>query len=352
MKKSLIAMAVLAASGAAMAQSSVTLFGVMDAAVTHGSGDVANKTQLSSGGLTSSRLGFRGVEDLGGGLKAGFHLEAGVNADNGSASATSANNQSNLASNGGLTFNRRSTVSLMGNFGEVRLGRDYTPQYLSQLAFDPFGTVGVGAIANIQAAPAYTTSQRASNSVAYHAPKMGGFYGTAMYHMGENVKDGAATEKSGDGMGFSVGYAAGPIDAAVAYTETKITNNEKIKSFNLGGSYDLGMAKLMALYSQDKNSLAGRADGEGFLIGGLVPVGAGQVRLAYSTYKNDNAIGADPKVNKYSLGYVHNLSKRTALYATYAHLANKNGSSLALAGATGAANQNSNGYDFGLRHSF
>ena len=95
-----------------------------------------------------------------------------------------------------------------------------------------------------------------------------------------------------------------------------------------------------------------RADGEGFLIGGLVPVGAGQVRLAYSTYKNDNAVGADPKVNKYSLGYVHNLSKRTALYATYAHLTNKNGSSLALGGATGAANQNSNGYDFGIKHSF
>lgn len=352
MKKSLIAMAVLAASGAAMAQSSVTLFGVMDAAVTHGSGDVANKTQLSSGGLTSSRLGFRGVEDLGGGLKAGFHLEAGVNADNGSASATSANNQSNLASNGGLTFNRRSTVSLMGNFGEVRLGRDYTPQYLSQIAFDPFGTVGVGAIANIQAAPAYTTSQRASNSVAYHAPKMGGFYGTAMYHMGENVKNGAATEKDGNGMGFRVGYAQGPIDVALAYSESKNRALDDIKTFNVGGSYNLGVAKIMAQYNEDKRGLATVPDGKGFLIGGLVPMGAGEVRVSYSTYKHDNAVGLDPKVSKFALGYVHNLSKRTALYGSYAHLTNKNGASFALGGAVGAANQSSNGFDFGVKHSF
>ena len=361
MKKSLIALAVLAASGAAMAQSSVTLFGVVDAAVSHGSGDGGNKTSLSSGGLSSSRIGFRGVEDLGGGLKAGFHLEAGLNADNGSlgnsrGEGTSTNNQANLASNGGLTFNRRSTVSLMGNFGEVRLGRDYTPQHLSQIAFDPFGTIGVGALANSHFASGtgavnnYNTNQRASNSIAYHAPNMGGFYGTAMYHMGENLSN-AANKKVGNGLGFRAGFAQGPFDVAVAYTESDIAVNTKLKAFNLGGSYDLGMAKVMALYSQDKNDNS-NAKGTGFLVGGLVPVGAGQVRLAYSTYKQDNSTGLDPKVNKISLGYVHNLSKRTALYATYAHLTNKNDAGFALNGATGAANQNSNGYDFGLRHSF
>ncbi len=354
MKKSLIAMAVLAASGAAMAQSSVTLFGVVDAAVSYGSGDNGNKTSLTSGGLSSSRIGFRGVEDLGGGLKAGFHLEAGLNADDGSFSTTSTNNQGASAGSGGLTFNRRSTVSLIGNFGEVRLGRDYTPQYLSQIAFDPFGTVGVGQLvqADKEITLAGPTAQRASNSVAYHAPKMGGFYGTAMYHMGENLSTPSATKKDGNGLGFRAGFAQGPFDVAVAYTETKFSAAGNIKSFNLGGSYDLGMAKLMALYSQDKNSLAGKADGEGFLIGGLIPVGAGQVRLAYSTYKHDVA-GTDPKVEKYALGYVHNLSKRTALYATYAHLRNDNSlTNFALRGAAGKAGENSNGYDFGIRHSF
>ncbi len=356
MKKSLIALAVLAASGAAMAQSSVTLFGVIDAAVTHGSGDVANRTRLTNSGHTASRLGFRGVEDLGGGLKAGFHLEMGVANDDGSAAApTNTNNQaSGGTTGGGLTFNRRSTVSLMGNFGEVRLGRDYTPQFWNVTTFDPFGYNGVGNVAYASTngyALGGPTAVRASNSIAYHLPaNLGGFYGTAMYHMGENVKNGAATEKDGNGLGFRAGYAQGPIDAALAYSETKYATGD-IKSFNLGGSYNLGVAKLMAQYNQDKNDRS-RVKGTGYLVGGLVPVGAGEVRLSYTAFKIDNAVGLDPKVNKFALGYVHNLSKRTALYATYAHLNNKNGASFALGGAVGAAGQNSNGYDFGIKHSF
>ena len=128
MKKSLIALAVLAASGAAMAQSSVTLFGVVDATYAYGSGSASNKSQLTNSGYNSSRLGFRGVEDLGGGMTASFWLEAGVNNDNGSGANTNTNNQATGATGGGgLTFNRRSTVSLSGGFGEVRLGRDFTP---------------------------------------------------------------------------------------------------------------------------------------------------------------------------------------------------------------------------------
>jgi len=109
------------------------------------------------------------------------------------------------------------------------------------------------------------------------------------------------------------------------------------------------MSKIMAHYNQDK--ISGGNDGKGFLIGGLVPVGAGEVRLAYSTYKIDT-VGADPRTNKLALGYVHNLSKRTALYATYARLSNKNGAAQALNGAVTGLNSNSNGYDFGISHSF
>ena len=101
MKKSLIALAVLAASGAAMAQSSVTLFGVVDAAYSVGKGSISNKTQLANSGYNSSRLGFRGVEDLGGGMRAEFWLEAGVNNDNGTGSATNVQNQAVTAANAG-----------------------------------------------------------------------------------------------------------------------------------------------------------------------------------------------------------------------------------------------------------
>ncbi|HVL44359.1 MAG TPA: porin [Acidovorax sp.] len=351
MKKSLIALAVLAASGAAMAQSSVTLFGVVDAAYTYGSGSVANRSGLTSGNNSTSRLGFRGVEDLGGGLAASFWLEAQLNADNGTGGVTNTNNQAATSTGGGLTFNRRSTVSLNGGFGEVRLGRDYTPQFWNLTVFDPFGTVGVGTTQTLNSSLGGPTTVRASNSIGYFLPgNLGGFYGQAQYYMGENLSN-AANKKDGNGLALRAGYANGPINAAIAFSETKfLTGN--IKAFNLGGQYDLGMAKIMAQYNQDK--ISGGNDGKGFLIGGLVPVGAGEVRLSYSTYKIDT-IGVntpDPRTNKLALGYVHNLSKRTALYATYAHLTNKNGAAQALGGAVTGANSNSNGYDFGLRHSF
>ena len=350
MKKSLIALAVLAASGAAMAQSSVTLFGIVDATYAYGSGSVANKSQLTNSGYNSSRLGFRGVEDLGGGMSASFWLEAGVNNDNGSGGTTSTNNQgaSGVTGGGGLTFNRRSTVSLNGGFGEVRLGRDYTPQFWNLTVFDPFGTNGVGTTQTLNSSLGGPTTIRASNSIGYFLPgNLGGFYGQAQYYMGENLSN-AANKKDGNGLALRAGYANGPINVALAFSDTKFLSGN-IKAVNLGGQYDLGVAKIMAHYNQD--DVKGGAEGKGFLIGGLVPVGAGEIRLAYSTYKIDT-VGADPRSNKIALGYVHNLSKRTALYTTFARVSNKNGAASSLNGAVTAANRNSTGYDFGIRHSF
>ncbi|MFY3383487.1 porin [Paracidovorax sp. MALMAid1276] len=348
MKKSLIALAVLAASGAAMAQSSVTLFGVVDATYAYGNGSVANRSQLTNSGYNSSRLGFRGVEDLGGGLSASFWLEAGVNNDNGTGGVTNTNNQAATSSGGGLTFNRRSTVSLNGGFGEVRLGRDYTPQFWNLTVFDPFGTLGVGGTQTLNSSLGGPTTVRASNAIGYFLPgKLGGFYGQAQYYMGENLSN-AANKKDGNGLAMRVGFANGPINVALALSETKFLAGD-IQSINLGAQYDLGMAKIMAHYNQDE--IDNGAEGKGFLIGGLIPMGAGEVRLSYSTYKIDT-VGADPRSNKLAIGYVHNLSKRTALYTTFARVSNKNGAASALNGSVTAAGRNSTGYDFGIRHSF
>ena len=133
MKKSLIALAVLASSGAAMAQSSVTLFGIVDTGIgyvnkANAAGD--SKYGMYTSGNATSRLGFRGVEDLGGGLKAGFWLEGELFGDVGNSS--------------GFDFKRRSTVSLSGGFGEVRLGRDQTPGYTKTSSYDLFGQTGIG----------------------------------------------------------------------------------------------------------------------------------------------------------------------------------------------------------------
>lgn len=354
MKKSLIALTVLAA-GAASAQSSVTLFGVVDAAVQVGKGTTADRTALGNGGLSSSRLGFRGTEDLGGGLSASFWLEAGLNNDDGRGSATNTNNQASggavagIGGGQGLTFNRRSTVSLAGGWGEVRLGRDYTPQYMSLNVFDPFGAIGLGASQAYTSSITGVTNTRASNSIGYFLPRnLGGFYGQFQYHLGENASSVGATRDDGDGYGIRVGYAAGPFDVALTTSSVEAATGT-IKHNNLGAQWDFGMLKLMGHVSRE--SIAG-ADGDGWLLGATAPVGSGLVRAAFSQYKRDNAVGADPKSRKISLGYVHNLSKRTALYATYARVRNSGGATAALNGSTTAANASSSGYEFGMRHSF
>ena len=339
----------MAAATGAFAQSSVTLFGVVDAAYAKGTGTVSSKTQLKNSGYNSSRIGFRGVEDLGGGLKASFWLEAGVNNDDGSGSGTNNNNQTAPgadpvinARNQGLTFNRRSTVSLEGSFGEVRLGRDYTPQFWTETAFDPFGTVGVGT--NIAFNKGGNTGVRASNSIGYLSPSFSGVKVWAQTYMGENAStDGA---KAGDGNAIRVTYDAGPLSLAYATSSTKqATAGQKNETSNIAASYDFGMIKLMA--QSNKTKVTGAADIDGFVVGATAPLGSGYARVALS--ETDKA---GVKSNLTAIGYVYGLSKRTDLYATYASVKNKGGAAVALNGSTTAANAKSTGYDFGVKHSF
>lgn len=430
MRKSLITFTALAASGAASAQSSLTLFGVADSAVSHYSVKstlynntlalppaaalafpevTRSQTVLSSGANSSSRVGFRGNEDLGGGMSAGFWLESGITLDSGATGLTS--------------FSRRSTVSLSGAFGELRLGRDYVPTYWNESVFDPMGAVGVGEnliksiSGNIATArgpgsalAANDNAIRASNSVGYFLPRnLGGFYGQVMYALPENVKYshlGDSPSQRGRYYGGRFGYTSGPLDVAVAYGQSTAADtlliseagvvagtrlSEKLRTVNLGGSYDFGVLKLMGELSQVKDkaetttapSSAGRTtfrDNDaynGAMIGITVPVGAGVFKASYARvkFKNDLRSAApavpapdrDASVNKLALGYVHNLSKRTALYATVARARIKNGQnnpaimavglggpafSSTGSGTVGLAPSSATGYDFGLRHAF
>ena len=343
MKKTLIALAVLTVSATSFAQSTVTMFGVVDAAYASGSGSVSNKTQLKNSGYNSSRFGVRGTEDLGGGLSASFHLEAGVNNDDGTASASNTNNQAVTAANAGtqgLTFNRRSTVSLTGGFGELRLGRDYTPQFWTETAFDPFGTNGVGT--NIAFNKGGLTGVRASNSIGYLSPSFSGVKVWVQTYMGENASTAA---KAGDGNAVRFSYDQGPLSLAFATSSTTIAAGTKNETSNIGGSYDLGVAKLMA--QSNKTKVTGAADIDGYVVGATAPMGAGTVRFSLS--ETDKA---GVKSNLTAIGYVYGLSKRTDLYATYASVKNKGGATAALNGAATGANQSSTGYDFGVKHSF
>ena len=367
MKKSFLALAVLGAfAGGAQAQTSVTLFGVVDAALGSISSTNAGRvTGLSSSGISSSRFGVRGTEDLGGGMRAGFWLEAGVNNDSGSFGGTSTNNQTTGASGGGgLTFNRRSTVSLLGGFGELRLGRDYVPTFWNLTIFDPFGTVGVAQSSNITLAPV-ATAVRASNSIAYFLPNnLGGLYGQATYAFGENNSNAGATKKDGTYAGMRIGYAGGPFDIAAAFGKTKYASGD-YKQNNIAGSYNFGVLKLMAQYAT--NDITGFTKWKSGLVGLTAPLGSGELRLSVANTKVDNLTNAassfavaDGKATQFGIGYVYNLSKRTAAYAQYAHIKNSDGARFEVNtnGLTSPALANntvggkSSGYEFGVRHSF
>ena len=344
MKKSLIALAVLAASGAAMAQSSVTVFGVVDAAYSVGKGSTSNKTQLANSGYNSSRLGFRGVEDLGGGMRAEFWLEAGHNNDSGAGSATNTNNQAvtGLTSAGtqGLTFNRKSTVGLVGSMGEIRLGRDYSPQFYADAVYDPFGTNGVAS--SLIAYNGGLAAVRASNMVAWHSPVVGGFKVMVGSYMGENASTAA---KAGNGNGIYLNYAQGPLSVGYSSAKTTTGAGTEVKTTGLGGSYNLGFANIMGESNTVSNT--GAADLKGTLIGAHIPLAGGNFRISSAKLSQGAA-----ETKRIAFGFVNPLSKRTDLYATYARNTNSGGANRGLNGAVTAANASSTGYDFGIKHAF
>lgn len=355
MKKAVILTAVACAAAGAQAQSSVTLFGVVDMTFQRGSGSVASRTQLGSNGLSTSRVGFRGVEDLGGGMSASFWLEAGITPDNGAGQTTNTNNQTTGTSGGGgLTFGRRSTVSLSGGWGELRLGRDFSVQYYNRGDFDPFGNNGVGTSQAQAGSLGGPVSTRASNAIMYFLPpNLGGIYGELQYYLGENASNAGATEDDGTGGGVRLGYRAGPLNVAFAHARTQYAQaagTGDITATNVGARYDFGPFGLMGGYYRDRVATTAGLVGRGAVIGGVYRIGSGEVKASWSHYKTTAA--GNPETKKLALGYVHHLSKRTALYGTYARVRNSGGATTALNGASTGANQSSSGLDLGLRHSF
>jgi predicted porin len=349
MKKSLIALAVLAASGAAMAQSSVTLYGVLDTGLTYSKGEESVYGMTHVGGNVNSRLGFRGVEDLGNGLKATFNLEAGMGVDDGT----------DYFTGNGMAFRRTSTVGLEGGFGSVRLGRMLTSSYLAVSRYDAFGDTGIGATR----AWAKGYSPRAENAISYTSPSFSGFKFGGEYGFGEK-KDARDVRY----FGLAGTYDNGPLSLGLGYDRANnghggaaVTAND-ISTWQLGGAYNFGVVKVLGFYkdSKTKPAAGGKATGKfkTFGLGLTAPVGAaGEVKVAYNNYR-DSAAATTKKANQLSLGYVHNLSKRTALYGTYAYLKNnkKNGLGLELNGAMPGAGLSNNGVQHGLqagiRHAF
>jgi len=242
MKKSLIAIAVLAAtSSAAFAQSNVTIYGILDAGIVSERGGAAGTvSKVTSGAASASRIGFKGTEDLGGGLSAIFKLETGAKIDDGTLDATN------------TIFNREAYVGLSSKTaGTLTLGRQYTPYYETlRDVGDPFAMGYAGTAKNLFPVASYMT--RNSNAVVYKTPNLNGFTGAVSYSLGETPGDATAQRQ----IGGSLAYNNGPLNVAVAYN-SKNNDTATVKTTGMGhngliaANYDFKVVKVFGAYSKD-----------------------------------------------------------------------------------------------------
>lgn len=326
-------------------QSTVTLFGIVDAGVREVKNGNYEEKFLSSNGLTTTRLGFSGTTDLGNGNSAGFWLEAGFNPANGTQSDTT------------RFFNRRSTVSLISqSLGEVRLGRDYSPTYRGYVDYDEFFDNGVAASSKFDSSlgTARLTGTRADNEISYFTPtNLGGFFG----RVSVAAPQGVVGAKYAGGL---AGFAQGAFKASVAYGQTtvaKAAGEELFKTWDAGASYDFKVVQVQGYYTDSKYGSLERRNAS---IGASSPVGPVIIRAQYthSTASGTTAAHVNTNANtanQYALGVIYSASKSTTLYATAAAVRNKGAANFAVAATAvtpAGGGWDSSGYEAGVRYSF
>lgn len=358
MKRSAITFAVLGSlAGLASAQSSVTVFGIVDAAARRVENEgVGTMHSLASGANNANRLGVRGSESLGGGWRASFWLEGDIGVDVGSAGSAV-----------GQFWNRRSTVSLASDaLGEIRLGRDHVTTHNATCAFDVFACVGVShmfTLRSTQASALATATglgsasplSRSNNSVHYFTPNMAGFFGQFMVAAGEGAITGAIENTKAYGQ--RVGYNRGPLNVQLAAMQIKNTprpGSPTFKDLVLGASYNFGLLKA-TLHRRDM-----QIQGEKLALDtASVTVSVGAAGLLKAQYIVMDQSGATPAndATLIGLGYEYNLSKRSALYGNFGQLSNKGRGTITIAGGPAVTTANfaggtSRGYELGIRHNF
>jgi len=339
----------------ALAQSNLTLYGLMDAGMVHESGGAAgSSTKLSSGVGTASRLGFKGQEDLGGGVSAVFTLESGILIDTGAQDAA------------GKAFNRQAFVGLESKtLGSITVGRQYTPTYnaLGQVG-DPFGSGYSGSAKNLF--PVAGRNLRADNSILYTSPNWNGFNANVLYSLGE-VSGNSKAERQ---INLSLNYSGGPLNARLTYNnrnnDTASVENPSGRNIMLVANYDFRIVRMYFAYSDDEglnsaplNNSTPRPYGRDFqpslkgndmLVGASIPVGAAGTVMTSYIRKNDKTL-LNQDASQYAVGYLHKLSKRTGVYASYGRIINKNGAGYTV-GNNSNAGTGDKAYNLGIRHAF
>ncbi|MDR7051248.1 putative porin [Duganella sp. 3397] len=327
------ATAASAAAAPAAAQSSVTIYGVADAGLVLERGGAGGNVQaLSSGVASASRIGFKGKEDLGGGLSASFVLENGNNIDTGA------------AGQGGLLFGRQAYVALSSTtLGAISAGRQYSPYYkaLRDIA-DPFVVGLAGNAMNMIA-----TTGRVDNSVEYQTPRVNGFSADVLYGFGEVPGDTAKSRT----IGASISYAAPEsLPLNVVLTHHQRDNplaTARSRSTMLAARYRVGDVTTHASLSHNQDLLA-RASNDA-LIGATLAVGQGKWMASAIFHRDQSTL--EQHARQLAIGYTYNLSRRTDLYTAYAHISNRNGAAFHVGNATDNGT-GTGGFNLGVRHVF
>jgi predicted porin len=341
MKKSLLALAVLTAvTGAASAQSSVTIYGKIDLGLVLDSGSAAGKSiRIDSGVTGGSRLGFKGVEDLGGGMKAAFQLETGFCAD-------SAAGGPNFCTGSNSFMGRQAHGDLTGSFGALSAGRQYSLGFNNLSTIDPFGTGFAGQVNNI----VDPSGIRLNNSATYSTPSIGGVTASAEIAFGEETGNWQANRETGAGLT----YASGPAYVGFTFYDVGNANGNGAarKNYLLGGTYDFGVVKIHALAQKSTGSgTTGLVPLDVLdLMGGMtVPIAGGSLMASY-IHHNDRTL-ADKDANQIGIGYIYPLSKRTSVYTAFARIKNDNGAAFVVGNATDTGTGDK-AFNLGVVHNF
>ncbi len=372
MQKKIIALAVAAlASSAAFAQSNVTIYGVADAYIgSFKTDDAKRATQVNSGGLDASRIGFKGAEDLGNGLKAIFALEYRLEVDNnGGVGFTTSNAASGPA--------RQQLVGLTGGFGTAVAGRLQTTGYDWAVAYDVLAGTAISPLQNVNGANfiigGTTAGARANNAVAYISPSFGGVtlaYNRA-YLTEQSFASGTASTVAASQTAdmLSANYKAGDLAVGLVYSHVSndvaknVGTTAKVNDWAIGANYDFKVAKAFATYQSSKTK--GDTLGVGFnqkrdsawSLGVAAPVSAaGTVIASYAknSIKSTDTPLLSPADNtkSYTLAYTHGLSKRTTAYAGYMAIQRDNDIAVTVVNAPAAGGRDTNAFVAGLNHKF
>ena len=330
-KTNRLALAVLALLGstAVFAQSSVTLYGRVNTTVEQ----QKNGTAVVDGKVNglrnnSSRIGFKGVEDLGGGLKAGFQLESGFGSDDGS---------------GPMNFTRQSEVNLSGNFGMVRLG-NFTPEsYFATADYVSMHNHDTGSSSDaLYYDPVWAPTGTAAvpNKIAYRTPSFGGVTVEGAVSLGEK------TANNKNGVDLAANYNLGALALGAGYSQL-----DSNKQFGLRALYTFGQFTVGGYYQRNDDANQLRVGGAGtrnnFRLSGMYALGASEFHLNVGR-ANSWSKRSDTAATQYTIAYNYNLSKRTKVYTYYTRV-NKD------AGAAALYTANKNDFSsiaVGVRHNF